>query len=266
MHSSGWVPALELRDVVLLDAEQREALRLPRVVAALSPRSLLALELRFEQLLIDGAELEVRRDAQRPHLRRRPRLRRQRRGGDDGAAADWFFEQREFVIRGGTLRWIDEQRGAPPLALTDVELVVRNGLRRHDAAPRRHAARRTGASASRCSGRFTQPLLGRARRLAALERHASTPTCRAPTCASCAATSTLPFELSEGDGALRAWVDVDDGQPRGATRRPRAARGRAAPRRATSSRSRFEQVEGRLDARSATTTASTIAVRAASAS
>ena len=50
--------------MVLLDAGGRVALRLPRVVAALSPRSLLALDLRFEQLLIDGAELEVRRDAQ----------------------------------------------------------------------------------------------------------------------------------------------------------------------------------------------------------
>jgi uncharacterized protein YhdP len=42
-QSSGWVPALELRDVRVLDAEQRVALTLPRVFAALSPRSLLAL-------------------------------------------------------------------------------------------------------------------------------------------------------------------------------------------------------------------------------
>ena len=63
VRSSGWVPALELREVVLLGADQRPALRLPRVFAAVSPRSLLSLELRFEQLLIDGAELEVRRDA-----------------------------------------------------------------------------------------------------------------------------------------------------------------------------------------------------------
>ena len=43
-QSSGWVPAMELRDVRVLDAEQRVALTLPRVFAALSPRSLLALE------------------------------------------------------------------------------------------------------------------------------------------------------------------------------------------------------------------------------
>ena len=61
-RSSGWVPAIELRDVRILDAEQRVALTLPRVFAALSPRSLLALEPRFEQLLIDGPSLDVRRD------------------------------------------------------------------------------------------------------------------------------------------------------------------------------------------------------------
>jgi hypothetical protein len=45
---------IELRDVVLLDPVGRTALRLPQVIAALSARSLVALELRFEQLLIDG--------------------------------------------------------------------------------------------------------------------------------------------------------------------------------------------------------------------
>src|SRR5438045_5938724 len=42
-QSSGWVPALELRDVRVLDAEQRVALTLPHVLPALSPRSLLRL-------------------------------------------------------------------------------------------------------------------------------------------------------------------------------------------------------------------------------
>src|SRR6187549_191163 len=40
VRSSGWVPALELREVRVLDAEQRVALNLPKVSASLSPRSL----------------------------------------------------------------------------------------------------------------------------------------------------------------------------------------------------------------------------------
>ncbi|NHW17400.1 hypothetical protein HA071_26395, partial [Escherichia coli] len=52
-----------MREVRLLDPSGREALRLPKVAAALSARSLLSLNLRFEQLLIDAPQVEVRRDA-----------------------------------------------------------------------------------------------------------------------------------------------------------------------------------------------------------
>ena len=210
VQASGWVPSFELQEVLLLDAQQRPALRLPRVFAAISPRSLLALELRFEQLLVDGAELEVRRDA----------------GGrifvagldfsgavpgHGSAAADWFFKQREVVVRGGSLRWLDEQRDAAPLALGDVQLVFRNSLRRHEMRLDATPPADWGDRFSLVS-RLTQPLLARSgdwRRWSgavyaslpradvhALRRHV-----------------TLPFELSEGVGALRGWVDVKDGEP-----------------------------------------------------
>src|SRR5689334_220687 len=59
--SEGFAPVFQLSDVVLLDAAGRPALTLPRVLAAVSPRSLLALG--FEQLYIDGPQLDIRRDA-----------------------------------------------------------------------------------------------------------------------------------------------------------------------------------------------------------
>src|SRR5690606_39218737 len=103
----------ELGDVALLDAAGREALRLPRVVVAVSPRSLW--NFGFEQLYIERPELDVRRT---------PEGRIQVAGldfsgADQGgsSAADWIFAQPELLIRGGTLRWTDELRGAPPLAL-----------------------------------------------------------------------------------------------------------------------------------------------------
>lgn len=213
-RSSGWVPAFELKDVVLRDAQGREALRLPRVAAALSVPALLAFHLRFEQLLIDGARLDVRRDAQgRLHVA----------GMDvegetvaDGAGlADWFFEQHEFVIRGGALRWLDEQRAAPALALTDVRLVVRNRLRRHelrlDATPPVGWGERFSVTA-----RARQPLLARAgdwRRWRGTV-HAELPQA---TVAELRRHVDLPFELSQGSGALRAWVDFDQGLARSAT-------------------------------------------------
>jgi hypothetical protein len=101
-------------------------------------------------------------------------------GGDDDMAADWFFKQHEFVIRAGTLRWIDETRDVAPLALADVQLVIRNGLREHDLRIDRHPARRLGRALQ--PARPLRPAAVRAQqRLAALGAGAATSTCRAPT-------------------------------------------------------------------------------------
>jgi uncharacterized protein (TIGR02099 family) len=214
VRSSGWVPALELTDVVLKDHQQREALRLPKVSAALSARSLLALELRFEQLHIEGAALELRRDAAGRFFV--AGIEVPASGADaDNTAADWFFSQHEFVVRQGRLRWIDEQRDAPALELENVDLVVRNGLRHHDL---RIDATPPAAWGQRFTvqGRFTQSLLaasGDWRRwngslfaslpqtdVAELRRYVA-----------------LPFELSAGEGSLRAWIQMHQGQPQAAT-------------------------------------------------
>ena len=214
VRSGGWVPALELGDVVLKDRQLREALRLPKISAALSARSLLALELRFEQLHIDGAALEVRRDKAGRFFVAGIEIPPSGESTDSGAV-DWFFSQHEFVVRNGRLRWVDEQRNAPPLELDGVDLVVRNGLRHHelrlDATPPAVWGDRFSIA-----GRFTQPLLaasGDWRRwdgslfaalphtdVAELRRHV-----------------TLPFDLSAGEGALRAWIDVQAGQAAAAT-------------------------------------------------
>jgi uncharacterized protein (TIGR02099 family) len=217
VRSGGWIPAAELRDVVLLDRRGREALRLPRVHAALSVPSLMTLQLRFEQLLIDGAELLVRRDAQGRISVGGLDLAGEMRSDDGGGnpAADWFFEQREFAIRGATLTWIDEQRGAAPLQLTDTVVVVRNGLRFHDL---RIDATPPAAWGDRFSvrARMTQSLVARAGdwrhwrgTLFAELPHVDVALLRSHV--------DLPFELREGRGALRAWVDIAEGQPGAAT-------------------------------------------------
>jgi uncharacterized protein YhdP len=214
VRSGGWVPALELDDVVLHDRQQREALRLPRVSAALSARSLLAFELRFEQLHIEGAALEVRRDrAGRIFV---AGIEIPPSGADpDNRAVDWFFSQHEVAVRHGRLRWLDEQRDAPALELDDVDLVLRNGLRRHDL---RLDATPPSAWGERFTlqGRFTQSLLdasGDWRRWSGTV-HAALPRTDV---SELRRHVTLPFEFTEGDGALRAWVDVRDGQVQAVT-------------------------------------------------
>ncbi|MFY8103633.1 MAG: TIGR02099 family protein, partial [Ramlibacter sp.] len=152
-RSDSIMPSIELRDVVLHDAQDRAALRLSRVVVALSPRSLW--NLGFEQLYVEGPELDMRRSVD-------GRLwvagMDVSRGGDDERAADWFFRQREVVVLGGTLRWTDELRGAPPLVLSDLQFVVRNGALRHalrlDATPPAAWGQRFSLR-----GVFRQPLL-----------------------------------------------------------------------------------------------------------
>ena len=217
VRSGGWVPAFTLRDVVLRDAAGREALRLPQVSAALSLPSLLALRLRFSQLLVDGARLELRRDGQGRWFVGGLDLNRPNAGSaiDASAAADWFFEQPEFLLRGGTLRWLDEQRAAPPLQLDQVQLLVRNHGRRHelrlDATPPPDwgarftvVAQARGALLSRAGEwrRWKGSLhadLPRAN-LSQLRRHLD-----------------LPVDVQQGEAALRAWLDWDQGQPQALT-------------------------------------------------
>ena len=89
--------------------------------------------------------------------------------------------------------------------------------------------RRAGATASACAA-ASRSRCSRAAATGGAGAAASTPTCRAPTLSELRRHVTLPFELSEGDGALRGWFELKDGQPTQRLGRRRAARGRAAPR------------------------------------
>ena len=211
-HTEGLIPSIELSDVTLLDAAGRSALRLPRVVVALSPRSLL--KGGFEQLYIEEPELDVRRTADgRIQV---AGLDFSQQQGEDNAAADWLFSQGEVFIRGGTVRWTDEQRGAPELALEKVDLLLRNGNWHHhmrlDATPPEAWGDRFTVT-----GLFRAPLL-RARDgnwkhwngqvfadfsrvdVSRLRHHAD-----------------VGVEIAQGRGALRAWADVQRGQVVGGT-------------------------------------------------
>ncbi|WP_418318281.1 YhdP family protein [Piscinibacter sakaiensis] len=215
VRSSSWVPSVELRQVVLFDPDRRPALVLPRVVAALSPKSLLAFDLRFQQLFVDGAQLEVRRDRQgRIFVAGFDIAHRSPDDSEDGAALRWLLKQPEFVIRGGSLRWTDELRDAPPLVLGDVLLVLRNGLRRHalqlDATPPAEWGERFSLR-----GRFRQPLLQQD----GLKDWTGTAYADLPRAdvRQLQRYLDLPFDISEGDGALRAWVDLKEGVATAAT-------------------------------------------------
>ena len=210
-HAEGLLPAIELSDVRLLQANGQAALKLPRVVVALSPRSLWNFS--FQQLYIERPELDIRRlkdgRIQVAGLVLSP-------NSDDQSASDWFFSQTEVAILGGSVQWTDEQRELPTLALQQVNLVVRNTARRHefrlDATPPAEWGDRFSLR-----GRLRQPLLslhqGRWREWdgdihAAFDR---------VDVAQLGRYAPLGLEVRRGSGALRAWVDVRHGQITAAT-------------------------------------------------
>jgi len=215
-HSQGMIPSFELSDVTLLDAQGREALRLPRVLGALSPSSIWGLG--FEQIYIDKPELDIRRAADGKIYVGGLDVSQDRAGGQS-AAADWFFSQTEFAIRGGTVRWTDELQRAPPLALTQVDWVMRNARRRHllrlDATPPPEWGDRFTVR-----GMFRQSLLsGGAGDFDAWtgQLFAEFGRVDASRIRQYLNMDTLGVELARGNGALRAWADVSEGRIIGGT-------------------------------------------------
>ncbi len=212
-----WVPRFELTQVQLFDREGREALLLPRVGVAVSPRSLLLGQ--FEQLKIEQPELEIRRDAS-GHV--------WVAGIDtglagDGQGADWFFSLPEFMVRGGLIHWRDESRpnvvqaSVPVLTLQEVDLSFKNQWFQHemraDLTPPEDVGQRLSVR-----GKFFQLPWRRAGdttqwsgELFADLPHVNLATLRQWV------TMDKGLSLQEGRGAMRLWTDVKKGVPVGVT-------------------------------------------------
>ena len=210
-RSLGAMPTFELRDVILLDAQGREAVRLPRVVGALSPSSLWGLG--FEQLVLEQPQLDIRRAADGKIFVGGLEVSKDSDTGHS-AVLDWLFSQTEFVVRGGTLRWTDEMRQAPPLALRQVDGVMRNGRHRHrmrlDATP----PPEWGARFS-LRGIFRQPLLsGRTGDVMTWtgQMYGDFSRVDVSRIQQYASLDSLGVALNRGQGALRAWADVSKGK------------------------------------------------------
>ncbi len=127
--SDALLPQLSIRGLRVYDQQGRVALALPLVQARITPRSLLRLG--ADRLVVVAPDLVLRRDAA-------GRIFvggldwGQGEKGDADAAADWFFSLSSFAVQGGSVLWIDEKRGAPPLALREVDIAIRNRFGQHD--------------------------------------------------------------------------------------------------------------------------------------
>ena len=214
-RSEGLIPSFELRDVTLKDTAGREALRLPRVLASLSPASLWGAG--FEQLVIDQPVLDIRRTLDGKIYVGGLDINQAQSDSND--TADWIFSQAEFVIQGGTLRWTDEKTNAAPLALSQVSAVMRNSTRRHafriDATPPPEWGDRFSLR-----GQFRQPLLSKgAGQFADWSGQLYAEFSRVGDVSRIKqyVSNTFGIDPRSGSGSLRAWADIIKGQPSSAT-------------------------------------------------
>jgi uncharacterized protein (TIGR02099 family) len=127
----GWNPRLDIENLLVVDGKTgRPLLILPAVHLTVAWTSLLFIDLRFKEAVLDRPHLDVWRDAQ-GILRVAGLTVEPGQGDSDTAPADWLLRQRRILIHDGTVTWRDETRDAPPLELTRVEFRMENHFGRH---------------------------------------------------------------------------------------------------------------------------------------
>ncbi|MBS1187880.1 MAG: hypothetical protein H6R04_1898 [Burkholderiaceae bacterium] len=202
----GLRPQLQLEGVVVRDRQGRAALNLPGVKAVVAWRSIPSFGLRLHRLEIRQPDLDIRRDANgKLYVAGLPISTE---ADSDGAGADWVMQQQEIVIRDGQLRWTDEMRKAPELALKDVNLILQNGWRHH-----RFQLRATPPAALAAPldvrADFVHPLFAK--------RISDVRLWKGELYADVQNTDLIawkpyvdyPFEIERGSGAVRAWLTLD---------------------------------------------------------
>ena len=169
-------------------------------------------EARFETLDIIRPSLDVRRDAAGKLFVAGIALE----GPKGGAPNDWVLRQRQIVIREGQVRWTDQQRGAPALALENVNLVLLNSWNRHrfalHATPPASLAQPIDVRAD-----FTNPRFAASRADVRLWKGELYADLRDTDLAGWKAYIDYPFQLTQGKGSVRAWLSLDHAKLAGFT-------------------------------------------------
>jgi uncharacterized protein (TIGR02099 family) len=117
---AGWRPRLQLSGVAIADAQGRPALVLPAIDATLAWSSLAMLAPHFHRLEIRAPDLVLRRDPAGDVHVAGIAIDGAAAGGGDGGL-HWLLAQRQILVHGARVSWVDEARGAPVLDLQAVE-------------------------------------------------------------------------------------------------------------------------------------------------
>ncbi len=200
----GLRPRISISDVRIYDRDGREALVLPAVENVVGWRSLLARELRLHSFLIDGPKLTVRRDAGGEIYVAGIRI-----SGDkgDGKLSDWILSQGQIIVRGAEIEWRDEQRKAPALKLSNLNLRLANDGDAHmvglSALPPRELGPGMEVRASLEGSSVRNPAQWNGRVYAEFGY---------TNLAGWRAWVDYPLDVRRGEGALRLWATLSGGR------------------------------------------------------
>ena len=201
---NGLYPHLNMTDVRILDEQKQPALVLPGIDAKVSWLSLFAAELRLSSLEIDSPELLIRRDVGGKTFIGSVALSSQ---GTDNNLANWLLHQSRMVVNNATIVWVDEQRDAPALVLNQVNLRIENLFSHHQfalrAVPPAELATPLDVRGD-FHGKSFDDLKGWNGQLFAQLDYTDLLAWRP--------WLRLPEQLSNGRGAMRAWLGMKDGK------------------------------------------------------
>lgn len=202
-------PHLRLSDIRILDKQQQTTLALKQVNVVVSWLTLLTGELRLASLEIDQPDLQVKRDVQGVLFISGIRLEEK---SADNSFANMLLNQSRIVVRGARISWLDEKLAKPLLEFADVNLLIENVWNYH-----RFALRATPPASLSTQldvrgdlyGKNFDELQGWSGEIFTQLDYADL--------AAWKIWLPLPESLKQGSGALRGWLDIEDGKISGLT-------------------------------------------------
>ena len=200
----GFLPHLYLTDVRILDEQNQPALVLQHIEGSLSWLSLFTAQVRLASLDIESPSLLIHRDAQGKFYIGNLKLSKQ---GSNNDFADWMLRQSNMVVRDALIVWVDEQRDAPPLVLQHVNIRVDKLFSQHRFALRAIPPSEL-ATPLDVRGEFrgdSFDSLGTWQGQIFTQLDYTDVTAWRP-------WLNLPSQFSQGRGALRGWLGVNNGR------------------------------------------------------
>ncbi|MBP5998320.1 MAG: TIGR02099 family protein [Azonexus sp.] len=199
----GLNPDLVLDDVAIADRQGKPAFSLEQVETVLSWHSLWRGRVTLALLALERPVLHVRRETSG----RITVAGIEAEDEGDPAFAEWVLEQKRIRVRNATIVWEDRLRGAPQLALEDLQFALDNRGRRHrfglSAAPPSELAARIDVRGE-VSGALDEALEHLSGKVFVQLDYADLAAWRS--------WVDYPVDLSQGRGALRIWGDLENGE------------------------------------------------------